>query len=107
MLWTTFRSQILFLVSFRAKSAERRSPALSFLVPERPPRPPIPRPLLYGRGGRRAEPAGGEGAGPHAAFTQRHCLLCLHQGCFLIGIASRLCTSLGVSEIDDHLRLSQ
>src|ERR1700691_4778276 len=30
-----------------------------------PPRPPIPRPLFYGRGGRRAQPPGGEGSWPH------------------------------------------
>src|ERR1700691_5345433 len=43
----------------------RRHFALRFFSCERPLRPPIPRPLLYGRGGRRAQPPGGEGSGAH------------------------------------------
>src|ERR1700691_5662356 len=40
-----------------------------------PLRPPIPRPLFYGRGGRRAEPPVGEGSGPRHKTEAAHFFL--------------------------------
>jgi len=50
MSGTTFRSQILFPCVIQSEAKN--------------PGPFLPRPLLYGRGGRRAQPPVGEGSGP-------------------------------------------
>ena len=50
-------------------------PVVRLFYPEWPPLPPTPRPLFYGRGGRRAQPPVGEGSGLHHKSGAAHFLV--------------------------------